>query len=153
MSLFTSASLILTPNGYKSQKLYSIVPSTGDGDLACTRATTATRVNSKRLIESVGINIPRLDYSDGIASWLLEPQRTNIIVQSSNFITSWIRYNSATVAANTTIAPDGTQTADTINSAAINGSGVYQSIGVLAGSTYTFSVYIKNLLSFLIHFH
>jgi hypothetical protein len=43
-SLFDTASLLISPNGYKEGKLYSVIPSDGSGDLSVTRATTATRV-------------------------------------------------------------------------------------------------------------
>ena len=33
MSLFDSASLVVTPNGYKEDKLYAIKPDDGSGDL------------------------------------------------------------------------------------------------------------------------
>jgi hypothetical protein len=46
MSLFESASLVVTPNGTKASKLYAIKPTDGSGDLTVVRATTATRVNS-----------------------------------------------------------------------------------------------------------
>jgi hypothetical protein len=62
MSLFDSASLVVTPNGVKEGKLYSIKPSDGSGDLSVTRATTATRVNSEGLIEQVPYNL--LQYSN-----------------------------------------------------------------------------------------
>ena len=145
MSLITSASLILTPNGYKSQKLYSIIPSTGDGDLTFTRATTATRVNSSGLVENIPTTVPRLNYSGSVPHWLLEPQRTNLQLQSSNFTTSWTLNNSATVTSNSTISPDGTQNADTIDPATTPSSGVYQFVTVSSGAKYTFSVYIKNI--------
>ena len=144
MSLLASASLILTPNGYKSGKLYSIVPSSGNGDLTFTRATSASRTNSSGLIENILTGVPRLDYSGSISSILLEPQRTNLKLQSSNFTTSWTLNNSATVTSNSTISPDGTQNADTINPALLGGSGVYQFSTVVSGSPYTFSVYVKN---------
>ena len=51
MSLLDTASLIVTPNGYKEGKLYSVIPSDGSGDMSVTRATTATRVNSAGLVE------------------------------------------------------------------------------------------------------
>ena len=47
--LFNSASLVITPNGVKTSKLYSIKPDDGTGDLSVTRATTATRVNERGL--------------------------------------------------------------------------------------------------------
>lgn len=95
MSLLTQASLILTPNAYKTSKLYSIVPTSGNGDMTVVRATTATRTNSSGLIETVGNNIPRLNYdANGSASILLEPLRTNLLVNSvwaggGSLPTSW----------------------------------------------------------------
>ena len=57
MSLFDSASLVVTPNGYKAGKLYSIKPSDGAGDLDVVRATSATRVNASGLIEIPRTNL------------------------------------------------------------------------------------------------
>ena len=145
MSLLTSASLILTPNGYKSQKLYSIIPSTGDGDLACARATTATRVNPNGLIESVGMNVPRLDYSDGTGSWLLEPQRTNLLNHSEQFDDSYWNKSYTTITANSVISPDGTQNADIITNTPNSASYIETNIVLSATSTYTLSLYVKPL--------
>lgn len=89
MSLFDDASLVLTPNGYKASKLYSIKPTSGAGDMTVVRATTATRVNSAGLIESVAINVPRLDYPPlgGCPSILVEPARTNLVFPSATLTT------------------------------------------------------------------
>jgi hypothetical protein len=84
MSLLDDASLIVTPNAEKATKLYSIIPTNGNGDFSVTRATTATRTNASGLIESVPINEPRFDYSLGSCpNILLEPQRTNLIANST----------------------------------------------------------------------
>jgi hypothetical protein len=116
MSLLDTASLVVTPNGTKASKLYSVVPSDGAGDLSVTRATTATRVNSAGLIESVASNVPRLDYTNGTCpSILVEPQRTNLITYSQQFDNAdWIKIG-ATVTPNTAISPDGSLNADTIS--------------------------------------
>ena len=90
MSLLTQASLVLTPTSYKANKLYSVVPSSGSGDLTTTRATTATRVNSSGLVENVATGIPRIDYTDGVANILLEPQRTNRLLNSATVVTQTI---------------------------------------------------------------
>ena len=89
MSLFDDASLVLTPNGYKASKLYSIKPTSGLGDMTVVRATTATRVNSAGVIESVAINVPRLDYPPlgGCPSILVEPLRTNLVFPSATLTT------------------------------------------------------------------
>jgi hypothetical protein len=87
--------LALIPSGYKASKVYSALPNDGAGDFDFTRASSATRVNSEGLIETVLAGVPRLDYAlvDGYVSvcpnLLLEPQRTNNLVQSNQFDTSW----------------------------------------------------------------
>jgi hypothetical protein len=88
-------SLIITPNAYKAGKLYSIVPTNGAGDLDVVRATSATRVNENGLIEEVGLNVPRLDYSNGSCpSILVEPQRTNYFTNSFDVDSSdWSKSN------------------------------------------------------------
>jgi hypothetical protein len=156
MSLLDNASLILTPNAGKEGKLYSVVPSSGAGDLDVTRATTATRVNSSGLIESVASNIPRLDYTNGSCpSILVEPQRTNIITYSSQFDNAiWQKINAnggsaPIVTANYGISPDGTQNADRIQLARTNDinsySYIYQSFATTIGQPYTCSVWLKAL--------
>ena len=122
MSLFDDASLVLTPNGYKASKLYSIKPTSGLGDMTVVRATTATRVNSSGLIESVAINVPRLDYPllGGCPSILVEPLRTNLVLRSEEFDNAyWTKVQGGialapVVTPNVETAPDGTMTADRV---------------------------------------
>jgi hypothetical protein len=111
--------LALIPSGVKAGKLYSVLPTNGDGDFTTTRNTVATRVNENGLIEEVASNVPRLDYSDGgCPSLLLEPESTNLITYSEDF-TQWLKLNGGTGAlpvltSNNIISPDGTQNADKI---------------------------------------
>lgn len=119
MSLLDTASLIVTPNGYKEGKLYSVIPSDGSGDLSVTRATTATRVNSAGLVELVPYNL--VQYSE----------------QFDN--AAWTK-NSVSVTANSTTAPNGTTTADTITETSTLGF-FYQTAS--ASGVVTFSVYLK----------
>ena len=94
MSLLSQASLVVTPNAFKASppKLYSVIPSDGSGDMTSARATTATRVNENGLIETVASNVPRIDYTSGEASILLEPQRTNLIKYPLSFSNAyWIK--------------------------------------------------------------
>ena len=130
MALFDDASLVVTPNGYQAGTLYSIKPTSGAGDMTVVRATTATRVNSAGLIESVANNVPRLDYLNASCpSLLVEPQRTNVLTYSEQFATSWIN-NGATIISNDTTAPDGNLTADRLTA---TGGG----FGVVKFSTWT----------------
>ena len=123
MSLFDSASLVVTPSGYKEDKLYSIKPTDGSGDLVVTRATTATRVNSAGLVELVPYNI--YTYSE----------------QFSNAV--WDKV-SVTVTPDTTVSPNGSTTADTL---VISSSGyLYRQIDYtsVVGDSITMSIYTKN---------
>jgi hypothetical protein len=143
MSLFDSASLVVTPNGTKASKLYAIKPTDG-GDLSVTRATTATRVNSSGLIESVATNVPRLDYTNGTCpSILVEPQRTNLFSYSEQFDNaSWTKLDSS-ISSNATISPDGTTTADKLIENSSTANHLIQKAVVAINSSYSFSVYAK----------
>lgn len=57
MSYFDDASLVMIPSGYKDQKVYSVKPIDGSGDLTFSRASNATRVNSSGLVEKVRTNL------------------------------------------------------------------------------------------------
>jgi hypothetical protein len=148
MSLFDDASLVLTPNGYKASKLYSIKPTSGLGDMVVSRGTTATRVNSAGLIESVAINVPRLDYPPlgGCPRILVEPQRKNELFESQDISSAlWVKTNAPTITTNIAVAPDGTTTANGIQSpnAAASFKTISQAIVVTANSTVTASVFVK----------
>ena len=89
-------------------------------------------------------NIARLDYTNGSCpSILVEPQRTNLCLQSDMFAsTSWTKNGSATVVANSVIAPDGTLTADTLQRTTVAGT-VFQTTSLIGGVTYTCSIYLR----------
>ena len=152
MSLLDEASLIVTPNGYKggspNGKLYSVKPTNGDGDMVVSRNTTATRVNSAGVIETMAINVPRLDYPPlgGCPSILVEPLRTNLVLQSQDISSAdWLKSNTPTITTNIALAPDGTTTADGIQSpnAALSYKTIFQTKTVTANSTVTASVFVK----------
>ncbi len=80
--LFNSASYIISPNAYKTSKIYALKPDNGSGDLGMTRNTTATRINEYGVREVVPANRVRIDYSKGKPRFLVEPQRTNLVYPS-----------------------------------------------------------------------
>jgi hypothetical protein len=89
------------------------------------------------------LDVARIDYSSGSGALLVEPQRTNLALYSSSFDNAaWTSFF-GTITANNTIAPDGTLTADRLNSTTNTYSGIYQSIGTLASTVYTYSIYAK----------
>jgi hypothetical protein len=145
MNLLDTASLVVTPNGYKASKLYSIIPTDGTGDMTFARTgDTATRVNSSGLIESVLANKPRLDYLGSTCpKLLLEPQRTNLLLQSNDF--SGESLVNATIGVNVLASPDGTSNADSlIENSTAGGHAVYNfSATTFTAASYTFSVFLK----------
>jgi len=145
MSLLDDASLLVTPNAEKATKLYSIIPSNGNGDFSVTRATTATRTNSSGLIESTPINEPRLDYSLGSCpNILLEPQRTNLSTFSEQFDNAAWAKLSSTITANSTTSPSGVQNADTFSGDGLLAQHQLQGTSpVVSGTTYTYTIYAK----------
>ena len=105
-------SITMIPSGYKSEKVYSVLPTNGDGDLTFDRNNIGTRVNKNGLIEQVATDIPRLDYSDGSCPSLLsEPASLNLALYSEDFSQWWQETNS-TVTTNQTTSPSGDLTAD-----------------------------------------
>jgi len=114
-----------------------------------TRASSATRVNSQGLIEVVGSDQPRVDFSnDTDGALLLEPQRTNFALYSEQFDNAyWTKSAGTTITANTTISPDGYTNADTIAFASTGDSvNLFISTGlsVVSGTAYTMSVFTKS---------
>ena len=81
-----------------------------EADFDFTRGTTATRVNEKGLIEDVtDTNLPRIDYTDGTGSLLLEPQSTNLYDYSQDFSQVYWNKTNATVSTSTITDPAGGQ--------------------------------------------
>ena len=144
MALFDDASLVVTPNGYKAGTLYSIKPTSGLGDMTVVRATTATRVNSAGLIESVANNVPRLDYSNGSCpSLLVEPQRSNIVLYSEQFDNAAWTATNASVTSNVIISPSGVQDADLLQSIDTNAPRIRQTTTQTGNDVFTFSCFAK----------
>jgi hypothetical protein len=126
MSLLDKASLVVTPNAYKTSKLYSVVPSDGSGDMTVVRATTATRVNSAGLIEEV----PR-----------------NLIENSQVLNVAYWSKDLTTVIDNNTTAPNGTTTASKLTETAGTGSHhIHNASGSfipIVGASYSMSCFVK----------
>jgi len=120
-NLLSKASILLTPTAYSDGTLHSVKPNTTTGDFTFTRATTATRVNSNGLIESVASGLPRIDFTGGTGHIILEPASTNLFLNSSTLSTQDVTTsaNSFTVSFYGT----GSITLSGTHSATINGTG------------------------------
>lgn len=153
-NLLEKASILLTPTGYNTSEMLCVKPNTSVGDFDFTRATTATRVNSSGLIESVANNIPRINYLEGsCGSWLLEPQSTNTATYSNDF-TQGTNFNSggrtlgdAVLSANQGTAPDGTNTAQKLTDNNNGGTGAISlnsfGAGLTSATDSTVSMFVK----------
>ncbi len=120
--LLNSASLVMIPSGYKEDVVYSQIPTDGSGDMAFTRASNGTRINSAGLVE--------------VCPW-------NMLQQSETFDNAYWNLYQATITSNTTTAPNGTTTADTLNSGSGFSGVVYTSAIFSAGDILTLSIYAK----------
>ncbi|MDC1301490.1 LamG domain-containing protein [Flavobacteriaceae bacterium] len=134
------ASLVLIPSAYKSGVLYSILPEDGTGDFTASRNSVATRINPNGLIEEVGVNIPRIDYTDGTPVLLTEPQSTNLFIYSSKYDLFWQNVNSE-IAESTILSPNGIDNMWLHTSTAVNGY-LRQNGSMTAGNICT-SIYVK----------
>lgn len=91
MSKFSDATLYLAPSGYKEGILFPQKPLSTNGEITFTRASSAWRTNIEGQVEETCYNL--LAYSEDFSSGY------------------WLQQN-ITLTTNTTIAPDGTLTAD-----------------------------------------
>ena len=118
---YDKASLVMIPSGVKESKLYSIKPTSGDGDFTFSRGTdTATRVN---------------------ASGLIEKERSNQILQSNTFTTTWSTTRASFVSGQA--GYDGTNDAWAFVDDANNSTHLSAQSLSLGASVATFSIYAK----------
>jgi len=119
MSYYDDSSLFVAPNGYKTSVLFAQKPMDANGQLAFTRSNdTATRVASNGLIEKV---------------------RTNLLLQSNSFDTTWANVNSTETSGQA--GYDGTSDAWLLSKSAAGGF-IYQTANSFNGQ-YTLSIYAK----------
>jgi hypothetical protein len=117
-----------------------------DGDFDFTRATTATRVNSSGLIESVASGLPRIDFTGGTGQILLEPASTNLITYSEDLAVGsggTSSQNNAATTPSSLPSPDGGTNAFTFIYDGTNNSSIKKPTTISADQVVTLSVFIK----------
>jgi hypothetical protein len=128
-------------------------------EFAATRGggTNGTFVGSNGFIQTATSgNLPRIDFTGGSPTLLVEPAATNLALQSQTFDVSgtWGPVTGGTgslpsVTANAVISPDGTQNAETVllnrgaNNTSTDQSTLQQALTLATSGTYVFSVYAK----------
>ena len=91
-------------------------------------------------------NTPRFDHNPTTGEslgLLIEEQRTNTMLYSSDFTQQWSPLSSGSVRSNVTIAPDGNLTADEFVSGDANSILIQYAGGFSAGAVVTWSIYLK----------
>ena len=125
-----------------------------NADFTFTRNNIGTRVNASGNIESIGVDLQRIDYLGGIGSLLLEPETTNTATDSNDFTTGDIfegsnppNLTSAILTSNQATSPDSTNNAWklTDNNDGISGGCHigYFSTNVISENYNTFSLFVK----------
>ena len=120
-----------------------------DPHVTFARASTGTYVGADGLVKTASADTARFTYDPATGEslgLLVEESRTNLWVNSTSIVSSnppvYGNWNQASTTANTVVAPDGTTTADTITPGSPSAS-VIQRFSATAGTTYTFSIYVK----------
>jgi hypothetical protein len=122
-SFYDDASWLLIPSGIKEDVVFAQKPTSGLGDLTFTRASDATYTDSTGVVRRSPYNLVTFSEMFSDVAW------------TKNF---------TSVSANTSIAPNGTLTADTISAdGTANLHAIIHSISAVNGFVYTHSVYAK----------
>ena len=113
-----------------------------DADFDFTRSTTATRVNESGLIETIATNTPRINFTSGVGSILLEPEMTNHYLKSEAFdnFQGTINLNNATSPTGVTNAAKLTKTSASDQFLNLSWSGTT----ISTSTAYTMSLFVKH---------
>lgn len=128
---------------FKTNKLVeSSAPTGTDSDVTHTRSTTATYVDRYGVVKTAAINTLR-EEKKGV---LIEGASTNELLYSEQLDdATWIKSVGASIVTNSTPAPDGNMSADTVNLASV-GDNVFQVTSVAtSNNTVTFSFWLKGI--------
>lgn len=134
--------LDFTQNLYRSSDFYSTIPlATGWTFSRTDTSGTATAFRADGTVATFASGVPRIT-NRGL---LVEESRTNLLLQSQDFDNAYWTKARCTITTNTTLAPDGTMSADSLVEDTTNNSHpVFRSVGGLANATtYTFSVFVS----------
>jgi len=112
-----------------------------------TRASSATYVDSNRLIRTAATNEPRFDHNPATGEslgLLIEEQRTNLLTYSEQFDNAYWGKDGTAVTPNAATAPDGTLTAGLLYTITSGIASVYSNLGTVSSAFYTTTVYLKS---------
>jgi hypothetical protein len=125
MSLLSQASIVMTPNAVKQSKIYSIIPSNGNGDASFARGTLASSTLTS-------------------ASGLIETVPYNLLLVSQDFSSSTWTKNSTVILSTNNSAPNQTLTATRLTADVTNPT-LQQTITGTIGLAYTTSFWVRRV--------
>jgi hypothetical protein len=148
MGVKDTANLAMIPAAYAEDKVYSVLPSDGDGDFTFTRTGSGTRINKGGYIETMAQNVPRLNYRldadgnpTGCAELLLEESRQNKVFPN-NSLTGYSIIGVSTTN-NDAIAPNGTNEGAKVQATTSGTAVVFKGFSGTSGVTHNISAFIK----------
>ena len=133
---------------FDETKSYDVIIEATQVDLMFRRITSSFigTIDNISIIEITDdTDLPRIDYTNGTGSLLLEPQSTNLYSYSEDFTQSlyWEK-NEANIISNSIVSPDGTVNASKFEIKLFNTTPfILDNINVTAGDYYTQTVYAK----------
>ena len=143
----TAGSPLFTGDGTSAIYFWGIQMEQRSSATAYTATTTQAITNYIPVLQTAAAGQARFDHNPTTGEslgLLIEEQRTNLVVYSSDFANAnWIQYNGGVITSNQMIAPDGTLTADQMVMTSTQYSGVYQSGPAGATGTCTISVWAR----------
>ena len=108
--------------------------------------STNTGVFSNVSVKEATIdNLPRVDYTDGTSSLLVEPMRTNLVTYSED-LTQWTGLIALSIGLNQGTSPSGLTDANLLSigiDASATRHRLYNLFSFVSGDTYTFSMFAK----------
>lgn len=145
LGLFSGSPGLISGNAPSLYLLFTQTE-TLDPRITFTRASSATRVNSSGLVETVSSNVARFDYDPvtmAAKGLLIEEQRTNLLTYSNTLSdVNWIKTNITIGAAIT--GPDGAASLAKVEATTTSLTNMYKVVGAAgSASGNTYSIYAK----------
>ena len=108
------------------------------------RDSIATRVNKEGLIEVVGRDVPRIDYTDSEDGvFLLEKAATNYVTYSEDFSNAYWTKTRSSASSNQSISPEGVLNAYKLTENTDNNSHLLYHTSSVSAQDYVSSVFVK----------